>query len=169
MNYSKLMNMQKELDERIVKEHQLEGKDLNENKILALLVEMSELANETRCFKHWSTKGPSEHSILLEEYVDSLHFFLSIANSFQYDLSRLLKVYEEDLKGTVEYPSLVSAFKGIMMKILVMESQQDAFHFIDSFTAYLQLGSMLGFSQNQIEEAYIRKNEINHKRQDSGY
>ena len=80
MNVKKLSEMQKVLDERIVKEHGLEGKDLEENKILALLVEVNELANETRCFKHWSTKGPSEESVLFEEYVDSLHFFLSIAN-----------------------------------------------------------------------------------------
>ena len=38
-------------------------------------------------------KGPSEKSILLEEYVDSLHFFLSIANYRQYDVDRLYDVY----------------------------------------------------------------------------
>ena len=56
MNVKKLCEMQKVLDDRIIKEHQLEDKNLEENKILALLVEISELANETRCFKHWSTE-----------------------------------------------------------------------------------------------------------------
>ena len=89
MNVKRLSEMQEVLDDRIIKEHQLEDKNLEENKIFALLVEISELANETRCFKHWSKKGPSEESVILEEYVDSLHFFLSIANYHQYDVDRL--------------------------------------------------------------------------------
>ena len=44
---------------------------------MALLVER-ELANETRSFKFWSTKGPSANEIILEEYVDSIHFLLSL-------------------------------------------------------------------------------------------
>ena len=133
MNVKKLCEMQMVLDERIIKEHQLEGKDLEENKILALLVEISELANETRCFKHWSTKGPSEESVLLEEYVDSLHFFLSIANQYQYDVDRLYEVYIEDFKPTLKQLTLVTAFKDIMAKILKMERDQDRFHYIDAF------------------------------------
>ena len=96
----------------------LEDKDLEENKILALLVEISELANETRCFKHWSKKGPSEESVLLEEYVDSLHFFLSIANHHQYDVDRLYSQYLSDFKPNDTPETLVTAFKDIMTKIL---------------------------------------------------
>jgi dimeric dUTPase (all-alpha-NTP-PPase superfamily) len=169
MNVKKLSEMQKVLDERIVKEHGLEGKDLEENKILALLVEINELANETRCFKHWSTKGPSEENVILEEYVDSLHFFLSIANGQLYDVDRLYGNYIENFQPNTKKMSLVTAFKDIMMKILVMEKKQDSFHYIDAFSAYLNLGKMLGFNWEQIEEAYIRKNEINHQRQDNGY
>lgn len=40
---------QKVLDDRIIKKHQLEDKDLIENKLVALLVEIGELANATRC------------------------------------------------------------------------------------------------------------------------
>ncbi|MCQ6276158.1 dUTP diphosphatase [Bacillus sp. V3B] len=169
MNVKKLCKMQKVLDDRIIKEHQLEGKDLEENKILALLVEISELANETRCFKHWSTKGPSEENVLLEEYVDSLHFFLSIANYYQYDVDRLYELYVNDFNLSTKQVSLVTAFKVNMGKILKMEINQDGFHYIDAFATYLNLGKMLGFNWDQIEQAYMRKNEINHKRQDNGY
>jgi dimeric dUTPase (all-alpha-NTP-PPase superfamily) len=169
MNVKKLCEMQKVLDDRIIKEHQLEDKDLEENKILALLVEISELANETRCFKHWSTKGPSEESVLLEEYVDSLHFFLSIANHYQYDVDRLYDLYVNDFKPSIKQTTLVTAFKVNMEKILKMEKKQDGFYYIDAFAAYLNLGKMLGFNWDQIEQAYMRKNEINHKRQDNGY
>lgn len=61
--------MQKVLDTRIIEEHGLEGQNLFYNMILALQVEIGELANETRCFKHWSNKGPSEKEVILMEYV----------------------------------------------------------------------------------------------------
>ena len=124
MNVKKLCEMQEILDQRIMKEHGLEGKNLEDNKILALLVEICELANETRCFKHWSTKGPSEKGILLEEYVDSLHFFLSIANYRQYDVDRLYDVYRSDFALSEAPQSLVAAFKDVMSKILEMETQR---------------------------------------------
>ena len=137
---------------------------------MALLVEICELANETRCFKHWSTKGPSEKGILLEEYVDSLHFFLSIANYRQYDVDRLYNVYSADFALTEEAPqSLVASFKDVMSKILEMENNQNPFYYIQAFRTYLHLGKLMGFSWEEIEQGYIRKNEINHQRQDNGY
>ena len=41
-------------------------------------MEIAELANETRCFKFWSNKGPSAKNTILEEYADCLHFLLTI-------------------------------------------------------------------------------------------
>lgn len=169
MKIKRLCEMQKSLDERIVREHKLEGKNLEENKILALLVEISELANETRCFKHWSTKGPSENHVLLEEYVDSLHFFLSIANHSGYNVDRLLEVYTRDFNQTSDEMTLVSSFIHVTEKIVTMKNANDAFHYIDAFAAYIDLGKILGFTWEEIEQAYVRKNEINHQRQDNGY
>src|SRR5690625_5583674 len=54
MDLQKLFKAQRELDNRIVKEKELEGQDLLDKKILALLVELGELANEARFFKFWS-------------------------------------------------------------------------------------------------------------------
>src|SRR5699024_5544203 len=99
-------------DLHIVKEKGLEGQDLLDKKILALQVELGELANEFRGLKFWSeNQEPNvlsykcsecgftrkenidcpladEHyefymigfNPLLEEYVDCLHFILSIGN-----------------------------------------------------------------------------------------
>ena len=77
MNLQNLFKLQKELDTFIETTQKIE-RDVWKEKGLALMVELSELANETRCFKFWSTKGPSERSIILEEYVDSIHFLLSL-------------------------------------------------------------------------------------------
>lgn len=48
MNLEKMFEMQKALDERIIKEKELEGQDLPPNLILALQVELVECANEWR-------------------------------------------------------------------------------------------------------------------------
>lgn len=55
MNLEKLFQMQKELDDRILAEHPIqEGEDRLAKKILALQVELGELANCWRGFKYWS-------------------------------------------------------------------------------------------------------------------
>src|SRR3954453_14525850 len=87
MNVEKLFKMQDALDRHIEEKHGLENTNLIEKKILALLVEVGELANETRCFKFWSLKGPSEREIILAEYVDGIHFILSLANDYGFQLS----------------------------------------------------------------------------------
>src|SRR5690625_3503887 len=78
MNWDTLFEMQQKLDTYIKDNHNLENENLFDKKILALLVELGEIANETRCFKFWSTKEPNSIDIILEEYVDNIHFLLSI-------------------------------------------------------------------------------------------
>ena len=78
MNLTKMFKIQKEQDERIVKEKDLKGVDLLDKKILSLQVELGELANELpEVFKFWSNKK-NNYKKALEEYCDCLHFILSI-------------------------------------------------------------------------------------------
>ena len=86
MEFQKLFHMQAELDAFIAATQNIE-RDVFKEKSLALLVELSELANETRCFKFWSTKGPSERDVILEEFVDSIHFMLSLGNMRGFSLA----------------------------------------------------------------------------------
>lgn len=78
MDLKNLFIMQEKLDQHIMEQHNLYGKPLFSEKLLALQVEIAELANETRCFKFWSNRGPSSKETILEEYVDCLHFILTI-------------------------------------------------------------------------------------------
>ena len=77
-----LLELQGELDNFIIEQRNLkiQKKELLIDSLLALQVEVSELANATRCFKHWSNKGAEDKNVILEEYVDVLHFFLSVGN-----------------------------------------------------------------------------------------
>src|SRR5690625_2827015 len=125
LNLQKLFKTQAELDERIVKEKGLEEQDLLDKKVLALQVELGELANEWRGFKFWSEKqisriilcavcegggyimksstttfycktckgtGKSDNNPLLEEYVDCLHFILSIGNDMRFIRDKIVRV-----------------------------------------------------------------------------
>src|SRR5690625_4329698 len=159
MNLSKLFETQKELDERIVKEKGLEGEDLLDKKILALQVELGELANEWRGFKFWSEDqvprtehicelcdGAKEISAttdtgsvgetyevydtyevdvecplcegydndenpLLEEYVDCLHFIISIGNDLEIEQWDYDYTFKDDL---MELDNITEQFIMIM-------------------------------------------------------
>jgi len=162
MNLEKLFSLQNKLDKRIQKDHKLENENLIFKKTLALLVEVGELANETRCFKFWSFKKPSAKETILEEYVDCLHFILSIGLEKNYD-----DIREIEFKKSINEPTaLFLLFYSSINDFMHTPSKQN---YINIFKSFLILGDKLGFSYSEIETAYIDKNEINHKRQDQGY
>lgn len=161
MNLKKLFDLQRELDFRIINQHNLNNEVLFSEKALALQVEIGELANETRCFKYWSNKGPSEKQTILEEYVDCLHFILSIGldKSFDNIVPQLNKV---DNKLTEQFLDLF-----IDVNDFLICSSKD--HYITLFEDFLSIGLNLDFSETEIEEAYLKKNNVNHERQNTGY
>jgi len=205
MNLTKLFEMQRELDERIVKEKGLEGQDLLPQKILALQVELGECAQEWRGFKFWSQDQESRtkstrpcrrcnghgfvskawvndttHGItserctackgnggeiynpLLEEYIDCLHFILSIGLDIETD------VYEFGFVAVVR-GTTNDTFLGVFEKINEFWYDPDDWNYEQLTNIFAGLGEMLGFTWEQIEEAYMSKNRINHDRQSTGY
>lgn len=163
INWSKLFAMQRELDERIMREHGLSGEYFSE-RLLALQVEVAELANETRCFKYWSVKPPSERSQILEEYVDGIHFILSLGLLLEFESFS----FGETLSVEKEI-GLVEQFLTIYQCISQLQVDRSKQSFETLAREYVLLGLMLGFSDRDIEMAYIEKNEINHARQEQGY
>ncbi|WP_078555439.1 dUTP diphosphatase [Bacillus alkalicellulosilyticus] len=161
MNLQALFTMQKELDDRIMREHQLLGKDVLLEKILALEVELGELANETRCFKYWSQKPPADRDVILEEYVDGIHFILSIGLTIGYTDVTYNQVASTD--------RLVTSFQLVFDDITKFNQERSRERFEVLFQSYMNLGIALGFTEDEIEKAYNQKNEVNHLRQDEGY
>ena len=84
----KLQSEQKKLDEFIVQKKNITDADSQKSFIrtkIALLVEIGELANELKTFKHWKSQKEVNWDKAKEELIDCLHFYLSWANSFQID------------------------------------------------------------------------------------
>ncbi|WP_379136033.1 dUTP diphosphatase [Paenibacillus sp. sgz500958] len=194
LTLEQMYEMQKELDAKIIREKGLEGKDLLPNTVLALQVEICELANEWRGFKHWSNDqapryenksiafanpgGPFEHTSypLIEEYVDCLHFFLSIARQLDLPADDLYVAEDSlDYETTVVFTELLHVVGLIMGDEFlintpknIMEYRRD--HLRGALYIFYGLGEQrLGFTFEQIADAYAAKNKINHKRQANGY
>lgn len=74
-----LQHAQQQLDKMIFGRHQLRRDQTRPQRSLALVVELAELANVERQFKYWSRSRPVDSHRLTEEYVDALHFLLSLS------------------------------------------------------------------------------------------
>lgn len=162
MNMSKLFSMQKELDSHIKNNHHLQNENLFDKKILALLVELGELANETRCFKFWSLKQPAPIEKILEEYVDGLHFILSLGIEKGFE-------NKEISKGTDHPQETTEQFLNVYNQISKFKLDSSYSNYKELFHSYLALGEQLGFSLEDMEHAYFQKNEVNYERQETGY
>lgn len=172
MNLVKLFEMQRALDEHIEREHpRAEGEDRLAKKILALQVELGELANELpEVFKFWSNKKNNLERAL-KEYVDCLHFILSIANELKIHISETYS-FELSIPG----PKTEVLFADITQGAFWFHSRQRITNRAELakgwtyyFCSFIHLGERLGFTWEQIEQAYIEKNVTNHVRQESGY
>ena len=163
MDFQELFTMQKGLDEHIERKHQLQKEDLFERKVLALLVELGELANETRCFKYWSLKPSSPQETVLEEYVDGVHFILSLGIDcgFEQELD-----YSASVKNKA---SLTEQFLFVYELVSIFKASKSLADYKQLFQAYIHLGELLGFDSKATKKAYIVKNEVNYERQEQGY
>lgn len=171
MILKELFGAQKELDERIIEEHNLQGKDEFDKKIVAFIVELSELANEIRFFKFWSNKKPSDTETILDEYADCLHFLLSIGNDLSSICGETIQIH--DYKNNLNYEELTEEFIEIIKSICdvkLFRYEPSVFEkYTETFERLLSLGHKLGFTWKDIEMAYYKKHEINFQRQDNNY
>lgn len=161
MNLDELFKLQMKLDKKIVEGHALQSRSLVSEKTLALQVKIGELANETSCFKYWSTKMPSDKNVILEEYVDCIHFLLSIGLEFNFtDIS--VTTVLSDARLTDQFINIY-----IDINDFIICSSKD--HYSTLFEDFLSLGLSIGLSEEDMLKHYLRKNNINHERQASGY
>lgn len=163
MQLEKLFTMQQALDKHIEEKHELGNEDLFNRKVLALLVEISELANETRCFKFWSVKPSSEKQVILEEFVDGIHFILSLGIECDFHKDSFTIKSEPSIFNVTEQ------FLVINEKVSLFQKSKTISDYIAVFEAYLQLGVLLGITNEEMEQAYFRKNEVNYQRQQNNY
>lgn len=158
-----LLTKQKALDTLINENHKVTYETTRDARFLALLVELGELANATRCFKYWSLKDGEGFDRIIDEYADGLHFLLSLALAYNYKVP-VLEVSDVEKELT-----LTQKFVETFISLNSFADKKDANSLIDAFIRFLELGHKLGFSKEQITEAYLKKLEVNYQRQKDHY
>ena len=153
-----LLEMQRVLDESIFKAKGITKYPL-ENMRIALFVELGEFLNEMPTqFKHWKSSAVDDREKALEEYVDCLHFALSLSNQRNILINKIAPSYEQ-LKYIKSQNDLIDNLSYIM-------SNNCEFHFLECLFG---IGNYFGFAWEEIYNAYKEKNKVNYERLKNGY
>lgn len=169
MNLAKLYEAQAKLDADIIEKKHLQGRNLLPNKILALNVELGELAQEVQGeWKYWKEHTTRDDERVLDEFVDCLHFALSIGlEDEDINVNEVpALVYADDIGGIV---GLLNDLFVYVSKYGTSRGSSTVEYYAELMCALLFLGHMLGFTDDQIEAQYFNKNAVNHERQVKGY
>lgn len=114
MDLKELFQMQEKLDNEILDKvnegvvhtnftsYRFTPEDFIVDRLLALQVEVSELANATRSFKYWSEKESEPKETILDEYVDVLHFWLSVGLALNFTPDDVIEAYKKKNKVNFE-------------------------------------------------------------------
>lgn len=158
---SELYQKQKELDQEIAENHKITY-DLTRNKrVLALLVELGEFANTTRCFKFWSNKGKEDKEVVLDEFADGLHFILSLGIDKGYII--------DSISINDDETSLTETYLNTYELISIFKHTQSFMDYVKMFESYLKLLIKVGYTWEEAHEAYLKKLQVNHQRQENNY
>lgn len=197
-NLKELFEIQAGLDAEILKNHPVqEGEDRLEKKHAALFSEIGETLNEHRAFKFWSDdqkprtevmcrkchgegvltdivtfhektcdecQGAGECDYVLKELVDCLHFILSIG----LELEERWKV---DVRNRMYIPYKLEGMtvEGHFIELAVCDASFSTGRYTACMNRFIGLSEKLGYTWEQVREAYLIKNQENHYRQMNGY
>ena len=161
----KMLQMQAKLDEAIMKEYGLAEID-KKNLGFAILDEVGELTHELKGDWCWwkKTQAPVDEEKVLCELVDIWHFVLSWQNHFNHG--------EE---GMMNASAVVRNSKRILNLIKTKEYRLS--EELSDLVAWelckverlIAISEYLGFTIEQVYDAYCDKNKINYQRLESGY
>lgn len=153
-----LLEMQRILDKNIMKEHELVYDEHIANNIkVALIVEVGELMNEFPTkFKHWKKSAVDNREKGLIEFVDCLHFILSLTNYYDLNDDRIYDYEECNLLKIGTY-----SLSEMLSKLCSFNTLSNEYLF--------EIGNFLGFTWEEIYQAYKDKNAVNYERLKENY
>lgn len=156
-----LQEIQEKLDTRIFELHETSREETREDRVLALLVELGEFANETRSFKYWSLNKEVNEEEMFEEFSDVLHFALSLGIDIQFN--QVAIKYQESPYKTADL------FRFMYQDIILFQKEATLDHYERMMVTMCKLAYNVGLNSDKMREMYFFKNEINHSRQDNNY
>lgn len=160
-----MLQMQAKLDESIMNEYGLNEID-EENLRMAILDEVGELTHELKGSWCWwkKTQAPVDDKKVLGELVDIWHFVLSYQNHFNHGEKTLLG-YSYDKEIADDFLENLIAKKYMLPIALscLVRNKNSIIMVLVAITEYL------GFTVEQVYEAYCNKNKVNYQRLKEGY
>ena len=144
--FNEIYEKNKKLDEVFIKKY--DHAELIKKNKLELLVEIGELANETRCFKYWSKKEVN-HDLVGFELADCFIMTLCFFNTLNIDLEE--KFYN-DLDGDV-----IDMFFNIYSLTIEFIKNNNRDVLKKLFVSLINLGHNLGFKDDEIISYCTRK------------
>lgn len=151
----------KKLDEKFDELYDSSDFDIVRKNKLELLVELGELANETKCFKYWSCK-PIDLNLLKDEYADCLIMVLCFFNMYDIRLDenfKMIKIRYDIVDLIGHLYSLCSEFYHNENCDLIKEI----------FVNFIELGHQLSLSDEEIIEVCLDKIRKNFQRFETGF
>lgn len=160
-----MIDLQKKLDNKILSERELTAEETMQDRFLAFFTEIAEFTNEWKGFKYWSDNTQSNRPNMLKEYVDILHYLISIGNHFGFIESEV----DYEFNPMYECFSVTHQINHIFWLLTDLMATPRKEVYEELVNRIVVLGYMVDFSEKQIIAAYRHKNEVNHIRQAENY
>ena len=151
----------KKLDALFAEKYSDTNPDIVTKNRLELLVELGELANETRCFKYWSIKQTGDKDKVLEEYIDCLFMILYFCNKTGVSL-------DEDFP-VLEKRNFIESFITIFNDASSIEEDPNKEDVKKVLVECLNIAELLGFTTKDLEKVTKKKSKIINKRFNMDY
>lgn len=154
MQISDLFSIQREANSKVIIDTSLSEYKIFARKHLQLQIKMSDLANETQCYKYWlNDESKLDKDSIFKKYISCFKQILSLGLDNNYDN------IEEMLIQPSEY-CLSDQFLNLYIDIndLIISPSED--HFVTLVEDYLSLGVSLGLSEEMIVEGFYDHKDL---------
>lgn len=161
IEYFSIYELNKQLDAAFDKLYNINDPEIRLKNILELLVELGELANETRVFKYWSSKERSSDEIVLDEFSDCLIMVLSFAE--------ILEIEIDKVKKTKIKRNVIEQFIYLYEKSSKLTKNFEKPYVSSLLSETINLGYLLGYDDQMIIDACYKKITRNFKRFETNF
>ena len=157
--YSKILKINKELDKVFITKYG-DDKEYYQKNCIALLVELGEFINETKCFKYWSIKSPIKEKVL-EEYADCITMCLSFFYTFNIEIDNIPNHFDTE--------NILLLINEIFKDTTCMFKDGNDKLAKKIFSNLVYLGKLFGYQEKEIYDACYKKMEIIKERLETDY
>jgi dimeric dUTPase (all-alpha-NTP-PPase superfamily) len=132
---------------------------MTDKRVFAFKVELAEFSNETGWFKYWKQSHKMDRANTLEEFVDCVHFIVAIG---------LHRNYNKFVHG-LGWAAHMECPEELLYRDVMENPIDSSSKWKRAFEQLIAIGIKLGYTLDEIETAYLLKNQKNIERQLNKY